>query len=379
MHTDDWNPKLYILPHKQRDDYSLYGKWLFVPSGKLRLSLGGAKSRTQFDRYSSIDKFYKFHLDHYRSDMRKGDLQTLNLNFLPDSRKLFNLTLSRLYTRRIYGVREQRMYGPLKDFIFRDYNTLEWPVSSINNPFGASYISIICEGDYPEYQDKSSQVMKANLNSTLRIHKYHEIKAGFEYTYQDFKNFTYFVSDSLHQLIDDYNYQPEEYTIYLQDNIDYKGLYAKLGCRYDYFSSDIDGIKPKTTISPRLGFSFLVTEKFLFRANVGRYTQPPLYDYIYGYFNLLPFPSYLYKYIPLIGNPDLGPEKTTSYEIGLQGGIHKNLSAAINTFYKDVSDLIGTRYVSALPRSYIQYFNVEYANIYSVLGKGHKFVCTGST
>ena len=363
MHTDDWDPRLYILPHKQRDDYSLYGKWFFAPSGKLKLTFSGAQSRSQFDRYSSVNTFYKFHLDHYRSDMRKGNLQVLNVNFLPNTRYLFNVILTRLYTKRIYGVREQEVYGSFKDFVFRDYNTLKWPLSSTNNPFGASHISIICEGDYPKYQDKSSRVLKTNLNSILQIHKYHEIKAGLEYVYHDFNNFTYFLSDSEHQIIDEYHYYPKEYALYLQDNIDYRGLYAKLGCRYDCFSNDIEGVEPKTIISPRLGFSFMVTENFLFRANIGRYAQPPLYDYMYGNYNLLPLPSYLYKYYPIIGNPELGLEKTMSYEIGLQGEIRKNLSTTINTFYKDVSDLIGTRYVLALPHSYFQYFNVEYANI----------------
>ncbi|MCK4453423.1 TonB-dependent receptor, partial [candidate division WOR-3 bacterium] len=96
MHTNDWNPRLYLLSHKQRDDYTLYGKWLFVPSGKWKLILSGAKSRSQFDRY---DTQWKFNLNHYRSDMVEGDLQIINLSFLPDSRKLFNITLSRLYSK----------------------------------------------------------------------------------------------------------------------------------------------------------------------------------------------------------------------------------------------------------------------------------------
>ncbi len=380
MHTDDWDPRLYILPHKQRDDYLLYGKWVVAPSSNLKLTLSGALSRTQFDRYSSEDRFYKFHLDHYRSDMRKSNLQVFNVTYLPNTRYLFNITFSRLYTKRRYGVREQEEYGLSKDFEFRDYNTLEWPMPSNRNPFGATYVNVLCEGDYPEYQDKSSHVLKTHFSSILQIHKYHEIKTGIEYSYLDMDNFTYFISDSLNQLTDIYNYQPKECAFYIQDNVDFKGLYAKIGCRCDYFLKDpseitvindfgdttwinVEFIRPTLVISPRLGFSFMVTDKFLFRANIGRYVQPPLYDYMYGYYNLLPFPSYLYKYTPLVGNPNLGPERTTSYEIGLQGEIRKNLSVTVNAFFKDVTDLIGTRYVPSLPRGYSEYLNVEYANI----------------
>jgi outer membrane receptor protein involved in Fe transport len=362
MHTNDWDPKLYILPHKQRDDYSLYGKWIYAPSGKLNFSVSGAQSRTQFDRYTTL---WKFHLDHYRSDMRTGNLQTFTMSYLPNSRNLFSVTLSRLYTTRMYGVRELESYGIFENYQFRDYTTIKIPTAGITNPFGVSYYKFPVEGDYPEYQDKSSLVMKVHVNATLQLHKYHEVKAGGEYAYMDFDNFSYLVHDTIVQIIDEYQYKPKEYSLFVQDNIDYEGLYAKIGCRYDYFSSGTESIEPKTVISPRFGFSFMVTDKFLFRTNIGRYAQPPLYDQMYSYYGLLPLPAYFANLIPLIGNPDLEPEKTTSYEIGLQGEIKKDLVATINMFYKDISDLVGTRYIPPylISYDYATYLNVEYANV----------------
>src|SRR4030043_1125434 len=50
MQTNDWDPKLFILPHKNRSDYSFYGKWIAAPSGKFNLMLSGAMSNSQFDR-----------------------------------------------------------------------------------------------------------------------------------------------------------------------------------------------------------------------------------------------------------------------------------------------------------------------------------------
>ncbi|MGB9720512.1 MAG: TonB-dependent receptor [bacterium] len=364
MKTDDWDPRLYILPHKQRNDYSLYSKWLFSPSGKLKFSLSGAKSRSQFDRYSGPDPFFKFYLDHYRSDMHKGDLVALNINYLPDNKKLLNLTVSRLFNEKIYGVREPGTYGIFDDFKFRDYRTLRWPRASNRNPFGVIYYKVISEGDYPQYQEKSSEIYNINLRSSLQLHQYHEVKVGAEYIYQTLDNFTYFVcTDTLNPIADIYTHQPKEYSIYVQDNIDVKGFYAKLGARYDYFAVDIEGAKPQINISPRIGCSFMVTEKFLFRANIGRYVQPPLYDYVYSIYELLPLASQYYNFISIVGNPELTPEKTLSYEIGFQGLIKENLTGTMNFFYKDVSDLTGTRYVVSLPSGYFQYYNVEYANI----------------
>jgi outer membrane receptor protein involved in Fe transport len=71
---------------------------------------------------------------------------------------------------------------------------------------------------------------------------------------------------------------------------------------------------------------------------------------------------YVSKYMP-IGNPDLDPEETISYEIGLQGNMHKNLNASVNIFYKDISDLTGTRFIKVDAHEYTSYFNAEYGNV----------------
>ncbi len=358
MHTDDWNPKLYIQPHKERDDYTVYTKWLYTPTGNLTFGLSGAHSRTQFDRYQHK---FKFHLDHWRSDMRYGNFQALNISYLPTTRSLFKLTLSRLFTRRMYGVREAGPYGIFEDFEFRDYSTMEQAHPTFKNPFGVWARYYRMTGDYHEYQDKTSHLFRGCLSTRLQAHAYHEVNAGIEYTYMELDNFTHKISDSMHQINDEYRYNPVEYSIYVQNNVDYEGLYAKIGCRYDYYDADIADVDPKILLSPRFGFSFMVTERFMFRANVGRYVQPPLYDYIYPFYNIIPLPSYMQS--PLVGNPDLEPEKTISYEIGLQGELRENVVATVNTFYKDVANLIGTRFVPALPKSYTSYFNVGYANV----------------
>jgi outer membrane cobalamin receptor len=364
MHTDDWDPRLYILPHKQRDDYALYGKWLYSPSGKLNLSLSGAKSRTQFDRYYWQ---WKFNLDHYRSDFRTGDIEAVNLFWLPNKKNLLNLTASRLFTEKKYGLKLPDNIGIRQNFIFKDYKILNYPIPSNKNPFGNRYFGykFMCEGDYPEYQEKSTSVITGKTSLLSQLNQYNELKTGFEYSLLDLYNLTAFFHDSLHQFIDQYHYSPNEISAYAQDNIDYGGLYAKIGVRYDYFSTGMPGLKSQMTLSPRLGASFQVTEKFIFRTDFGQYTQPPLYDQMFKNYSFMPNIPPGMK-ISLIGNPGLKPEKTRSYEIGLQGEINPNLIATVNTFYKDVADLIGTRFILALPEPYSTYFNVEYANIKGV-------------
>jgi len=368
MHTDDWDPRLFILPHKQRDDYALYGKWLAAPSGKLRINLSGALSRSQFDRYPSWK--FKYRPDHWRSDWRKGDMQSVIVNYIPDSKKLISLTISRLFNRTIFGVRNAGPFGIFEDFTFRNYNTYKNRNYSNKTPFGVySMWGFASEGDYNEYEDMSSRVFRVNLNADIQAYKNHELKGGTEYSRLYLKNFHYFVSnDTMRPIADDYQYEPVEAAVFLQDNIEYEGLYAKAGLRYEYFSTGTPGIPAQQVISPRIGVSFQVTEKFLFRANIGKYAQMPLYDQLYRWYQRLPFPDYIYYFntIGVIGNPRLRPEKTISYEIGMQGEIRQGLSGTVNAFYKDISDLVGSRFIPATPRSHILYFNVEQANVKGV-------------
>jgi outer membrane receptor protein involved in Fe transport len=65
----------------------------------------------------------------------------------------------------------------------------------------------------------------------------------------------------------------------------------------------------------------------------------------------------------VVGNPDLKPERTQSYEVGFQGEVARSLLLTTNLWRKDVYDLIGTREVPALPHRYVTYFNVDYARL----------------
>lgn len=361
MHTDDWDPRLFKLPHKQRDDYSVYGKWFCQPSGWVNFALSGVMSRIQFDRYAPGK--WRTIRDNYRSDWRKGNLQAINVNVIPDSRKLFTITLSRLFTQKTYGVRELESYSLFEDFIFRPYTTLTKFHYDHRNPWGVWTSQWYTYGTYGSHQEKSTEVIKSAIHATAQIHKYHEVQVGAEYSYQDFQNFTFVLSnaDTANPIADDYRHHPTEYAVYIQDKIDFRGLYAKIGNRLDYFNSDIEGVASKMIISPRIGVSFMVTEEFLFRINIGKYTQPPLYDHMYSYYRVKQQHPYLE--LSPIGSPDLRPEETMSYEIGLQGEIRKNILGTFTAFYKDIKNLVGTRYVPAVPENYIQYINVEFANV----------------
>ncbi len=363
MRTDDWDPRLFVLPHKQRDDYSLYMKWSFQPGGKFNLDYSTALSRSQFDRYPR--DHYRLYPNHWRSDLRKGDLNVLAATYLPDNRSLVNLTLSRFHCLQTFGVRDSGDVGWLDDFTFRSYKTYRGDLNGYNTPWGV-YTSnmFFTVFDYHQYNHKTSDIYKAHLDLQRKMNPTVEIRAGAEYAYQTLSSLAGFVSnDTVNPFEDSWTYHPYEASGYAQTSIDLKGMYLKAGGRLDHLTMDMPRTDPGWYVSPRIGCTFLVTERFLFRTNFGRYIQPPLYDHAYSYYSLLPLVLPKNADKPPIGNPQLKPENTWSYEIGFQGAVSPSVNAILNAYYKDVTDLVGTRFVPAWPYPYFQYFNVEYGNI----------------
>ena len=375
--TDDWDPRLFKLPHKARQDYSLYGKGFYDIGGRLKIALSGAASRSQFDRYKSE---WRLLLNDYQSDLRHGNLAVGKLTYMPDSRSYYSLVFSRFQTDKTYGLRNPGTEGLLGDFEFKDTSEYETPGMDINNPWGCPYESywfFYTYGTCEDYRRTSTKVVRMKLTANSQLTESHQVSAGavgdlFSVASKRIR------WPAFRPVIDTYAFSPNNFSLYLQDKIEYQGLYANLGLRYDRFdpsdSIHESGAEPlggwvevpaKSQVSPRLGVSFRITDWLFARANFGYYFQVPLFSALYD--NTVSPVYYRTMYGDslkiVVGNPDLNPERTQSYEVGLQGEIAKGLLLTANLWRKDVRDLIGTREVPAMPQRYVTYVNVDYAQL----------------
>jgi len=168
---------------------------------------------------------------------------------------------------------------------------------------------------------------------------------------------------------------------YIQDKIEYNDLIINAGLRFDYFdtddrtlkdpddpevNSDLDVIDenawedldPFMHVSPRLGFSFPVSEKTVFYTSYGKFVQmPELNDVYYGSYT---FGTQIVSggnfYINPVGY-GMKPIKTTSYEIGFRQQITENAAFDITGFYKNVKGQPAARRIFADPLSEITTYN----------------------
>ena len=172
---------------------------------------------------------------------------------------------------------------------------------------------------------------------------------------------------------------------YLRDKIDFGDLTVNAGLRMDYFDVNTMVIKDLNNIigpdgqllsdddfqqseaviefSPRLGFSFPVTDKTVFIANYGRFIQLPQLQLMY-----IPR-EYFRKFFSnsvqnVVENSSLKPEKLTSYEVGFKQQVGDIINFGITAFYKETQDQIGTARIlrgPGVPNGYAVYENTDFS------------------
>ncbi len=153
--------------------------------------------------------------------------------------------------------------------------------------------------------------------------------------------------------------------VYFEDRLEYKNLIVNAGLRYDYINTDnegfIDPFHPEKTIdhssgaiipsglvkdpsysglSPRLGFSFPITDQTVFHAQFGKFVQQSrLQDMYLGIYRL----GWELRGGFFIGAPvglNVRPVRTTQYEVGFTQQIGTFASFDLTAYYKDIANQV---------------------------------------
>ena len=181
----------------------------------------------------------------------------------------------------------------------------------------------------------------------------------------------------------EYTKYPKEFAAYIQDKMEYDIMIINAGLRLDYFNPnsevpadlrnplnnpDFPGawLRTKTTpkyqLSPRLGVSFPITDQGIIHFSYGHFFQIPNFDNLFVNSDYLVNPtSDLSQYT---GNPDLKPQKTIMYEIGLQQVLFPNVSLNTSLYYRDIRNLLGMEILSTYEGvKYARFINRDYGNV----------------
>ncbi|MBD3258250.1 TonB-dependent receptor, partial [candidate division GN15 bacterium] len=223
----------------------------------------------------------------------------------------------------------------------------------------------------PTYNRREAIYNSFGMALLGQVTKSHQLKGGFQVRRYDVDwDFKQFYNRNPYG--ERYQTAPLLASAYFQDKMEYQDFIINAGLRFDYRDAEIEynstpgaleseykTSEAKTELSPRLGVSFPISEHSVMHFNYGVYYQEPRYEYLYT--NLQGNVSSGY---PLLGNPDLSPEKTTSYELGLNHLIGDDLRVDVTAYYKDVEDLVTTRSAMEVAGNAVtQFVNGDYGSV----------------
>lgn len=126
--------------------------------------------------------------------------------------------------------------------------------------------------------------------------------------------------------------------------------------RYD------DSDKFGDSVSPKIGLTYKLDDNYRFKANFGKGFKAPSISELYMKMTHRPIPSMT---VIVIGNPDLKPEESKTYEFSLEGEKGANFGK-LTYFHNDVTDLISTQTTRVGMVYTSKYINVNKAKIEGV-------------
>lgn len=190
---------------------------------------------------------------------------------------------------------------------------------------------------------------------------------------------------------DVYKVYPSFGDFYAQENLTFKGMILNFGLRLDYWfpgayvdnavadsnvvtipdqvrsafyddSYNIFGRYAKLNLAPRIGISHPITNNQTLFFSYGHFSKRPKPQFVYAKMNPQTAKSTFQKF----GNPNLKPETTVAYELGIRNQFTSDDVLTITAYYRNIYDYVATKAIlinsgRLLGKTFITYFNQDYA------------------
>ncbi|RNC85782.1 MAG: TonB-dependent receptor [Balneola sp.] len=387
-----------------RDNYSINFKTTITPSAYTFLTVNIANRYNEFNSYLYEDPWDPryFNYDNL-SDPLFGTPNILYGNQIPNAGQFAT-----------YGTNNSRFFRSTNSYIAKaelssQLNNHHFIKAGVSAQFdeikfeSVSLIPLIDEGvNFPEGTPDELRVVCADVDN-----QYPCLELGFPE-----------VNTPGYQK---YSENPINLSAYIQDKIEYDNLIINVGLRFDYFDpnteipadpedpdiffptktenqyTDLNGNgqqddnEPSLTVedraqywwkdasvkyqlSPRIGVAYPINDGGVIYFSYGYFFQMPSYERLYT--NSQIFLTQGGGDQGLFGNPDLKPERSIQYELGLKQEIFEGTAIEWTGYYKDTRD-----YVSSRPQvtgsesiNYGIYFNRDYSKSLGMTFAFNQFV-----
>ena len=414
-------PDQKLVPFGDGQSYSLQSKIYWRLGNRLTINYG-LFWQDQSNRGSNY--MYKYVPDGVKNYYNDNLTHILTLTHTLSARTFYELRLSNLYKKH-----ENYLYEDTFDYRYISNRTTDFEQYVLGSGFNPSVALATIPYDlqfWGNENDRYKNIVKYNVlkfDLTSQVTKRHQIKLGAEATLYDiedeyislqfddvdFRPLIMPLGSAYHNY---YQHKPKLFSVYLQDKTEFKEIIFNIGVRYDYFDPDgkiltdpadpqiynpfnpahvykdyypgipqdslevllrrytveersefwFQDVKAKHQISPRFGIAFPVSDRGNIHFAYGHFFQVPAFRFLY---ENPEFEIYGADAQNLIGNADLNPERTVSYELGLQQALSDNFHFTLVGYYRDIRDWITTS--PAIDTyggrtTYVKYINKDFGN-----------------
>ena len=330
-----------------------YGSWSYYPVDSTYVPMNTA------DHLPVRDETYQQLALTWRHTVREGTI--------------YNLRASRQEWRSTEDVLDRELW----EYQQRPNNYYD-PLDLVTGPYYAT------NGDYPFYEHRRTTTYTMNGDVATAIGK-HSMMMGAEGSYNDLEYLlTHFPnvlnpSGDYGATRDEFRSFNPEGSLFVQDRWQHEGMVLNAGIRYDAFSvggqvtqeSVRDPVK--TQWSPRIGIAYPITERDVMSFHYGRLFQVPDRLFIYQGRNIS---------AEARGNPNLEPQTTIAYQLGVQHLFTDEIYGQFSVYFKDIFGLLTTvdQEVPGIAVTVPTYANGDYASargIEATIVKNHSHGFSG--
>ena len=364
-----------FVPLNNTTKQSYFGKLSFYPFKKLKISYSFIYNDKEGKSYSNYRRYSPEGVAN-AIDINKNHI--INLNHMLSNNTFYTISYSNYTKNRV----KHLFIDPL------DSQYQGRPFSTNGFAYGGT--------DNSRY-DITNGLMIVKMDVTSQINHYNHIKIGAEYKKHTLRYLsmstvadgpvseapTLRIPDGNTSLHNQYEKNPIEASIFLQDKIEFDELILNAGIRYDYWDPNSlipvnprastkpnDGIrldtdfKSSTTLSqfsPRFGMAYNLSENGVVHVSYGHFFQIPRLSYLYTNSE---FEVQLGGLQTVMGNANLKPEKTVTFELGLQLILNQNITTNIAIYNKTIRNLLSQEIINTTDEKvYARYINRDYGNV----------------
>lgn len=395
-----------VKPHNSSSGFTFQGKFALQLTDNDQMKFGGLGSQETWGQYSHA---YLFNLPHSPKYEDRNQNYFATLNHLFNTKTFANVGVNYFETVRKRG--DGVHFDRVGDYYQDGGNPL----------FDQDIPLFFDEGHvFDDYLQRKSSYYGLQGSVSSQLNAYHQLKVGADYQRHTLRLFNHYFPTNLGgprpdiTNWDGYGYDlvqgadgkfrieeldsgedgpkhPKTWSVFAQDKFERAGVIVNGGLRFDHINvdtpallserfplgdpdavgnisdsletQDLETNKSYARISPRLGIAFPVDDKTVLRFNYGQFYQQPNLQDLYVSYRFLQYKIRTGGYFVGFGNPNLRPERTTAYEVGIQRAIGERVRLDATAYYKDVKDLVEITNIASQPKSFSSYRNRDFATI----------------